>query len=378
MKEYKHLKKNYYQIRLFYRAKIRIGDKFFPLGLGGGLFLKNLVFTKPNSPKPSPNRENIVQISNILAESKKNSVTKKEIKARNIITKNLFFKPLQAYHLTLALLLCFLNSCDISNPEEAMPAYLKIEKFDFSTTPEQGADSEQITDVWVFVNDLSLGVYELPATLPSLEVGNQNITIFPVIRENGVRSTPIIYPFYNRFETTLDLIAGEITTIEPTTTYVSNAFFELVEDFNMSGHLLKGENPNAVKTVNGTGQILLGEADVIEFTSTGTFIDLPTNNGLSVFLEFDYQTNVEFEVGLVGLDPNPISPVDATVYNVVLCPINRWNKIYINLQDILENSQLPGYKLAFRASINDTGCGGVTNETLEVLIDNVKFIRLTN
>lgn len=281
-------------------------------------------------------------------------------------------------HFTLLSIFCFLNACDIVNPEEALPAYLKIERFEFSTTPEQGTLSEQITDVWVFVNDLSLGVYELPATIPSLEVGNQNVTIFPVIRENGVRSTPLIYPFYNRFETTIDLTIGETTTIQPTTTYVSNAIFELVEDFNSTGHLLSGGDANAVKVVDGKGQILLGEKEVIEFTSTRTFIDLPTNNGLPVFLEFDYKTDVEFEVGLVGLDPSPTNPINATVYNVVLCPINRWNKIYVNLQEELAASQLPGYKLAFRASIKDTGCGNVTNEAPAVLIDNIKFIRLTN
>ena len=281
-------------------------------------------------------------------------------------------------NLTLFGMLCLLNACDIVNPEEALPAYIKIENFDFSTTPQQGIASEQITDVWVFVNDLSLGVYELPATIPSLAAGNQDITIFPVIRENGVRSTPIIYPFYQRFETTLDLKIGETVTIQPTTSYVNNTIFELTEEFEGSGHLLKGGNPTAVQVVNNTGQILLGDQEAIEFTSTGTFVDLPTSNGLSVFLELEYQTNVEFEIGLVGLDPSPTNPINATVYNVVLCPINRWNKVYINLQEVLEASQLPGYKLAFRVSTDDTGCGSLTNETPEVLIDNLKFIRLSN
>jgi len=282
-------------------------------------------------------------------------------------------------NLTLILLLCCISACDIVNPEEALPAYLKIERFEFSTTPEQGAASEQITDVWVFVNDLSLGIYELPATIPSLEVGNQNITIFPVIRENGFRSTPIIYPFYNRFETTIDLVVGETATIEPTTTYVNNAIFELVEDFNSTGHLLRGGDGNAVEVVDGIGEILFEPTEAIEFTSTRTFLDLPINNGLAVFVEFDYKTNVEFEVGLVGLDPSPTNPVNATVYNVVLCPINRWNKVYVNMQDVLSISQLPGYKLAFRASTDDTAeCETRPSETPEVFIDNVKFIRLTN
>ncbi len=295
---------------------------------------------------------------------------------RLFFAKSLNFKILA--NLTVALILCLFSACDIVNPEETLPAYLQIDQFDFSTTPAQGEPSEQITDVWVFVDDLSLGIYELPATVPTLAVGNQNITIFPVIRENAIRSTPIIYPLYNRFETTLDLPIGETVTVRPTTSYVSNAVFELVEEFDGNGHALKGSDPNAVQVLDEIGQILLGTEESIEFTSTGTFTDLPTNNGLPVFLEFDYRTNVEFEIGLVGIDPNQINPVNATFYNVVLCPINRWNKVYINLQEVLETSQLPGYKLAFRASTDDTGCGSVTNDPPEVLIDNLKFIRLTN
>ena len=281
-------------------------------------------------------------------------------------------------NLTFVVLLCFVGACDIINPEEGLPSYLQIERFEFSTTPAQGTASEQITDVWVFVNDLSLGIYELPATIPSLDVGNQDVTIFPVIRENGVRSTPIIYPFYNRFETTVNLIVGETITIQPTTTYVNNAFFELVEDFNSTGHLLRGGDANVVTVVDGIGEIQLGTEEAVEFTSTETFIDLPTNTGLAVFVEFDYKTNIELEVGLVGIDPSPTNPVNATVYNVVLCPINRWNKVYINMQEILAISQLPGYKLAFRASTVDTGGGIAVNETPAVSIDNIKFIRLTN
>ena len=286
-------------------------------------------------------------------------------------------------HLFSVCLFCLLiNACEIINPEEGLPAYIQIDRFDFSTTPAQGVASEQITDVWVFVNDLSLGIFELPATVPSLDVGNQNVTIFPVIRENGIRginTSPIIYPFYRRFETTTELVAGETITIQPNTTYVNNAVFELIEEFDQNGHLLRGgEDTDAINIVDDTGQILLGDSEAVEFASTETFLELPTISGLPVFLEFDYRTNVEFEVGLVGIDPSPTNPINATVYDVVLCPLNRWNKVYVNLQSLLERSQLPGYKLAFRASINDTGCGNVNTTAPEVLLDNIKFIRLDN
>lgn len=268
-------------------------------------------------------------------------------------------------------------SCDIINPTEQLPAYLQIDNFELTTTPAQGENSEQITDVWVFVNDFSLGIYELPATVPVLDLGTQNITIFPVIRENGLRSTPVIYPFYNRFETTQELMAEQTVNIEPTTTYIANSIFELVEDFDNSSHQLRGGNSNAVQIKDGVGQVLLGNNEEVEFTSSSTFVDLPTSSGQAVFLEFDYRTNVEFEVGLVGLDING-GTINATNYKIILCPINRWNKIYVNFQEDLEQSQLTGYKLAFRASTNDTGCGNINSESPEVLIDNIKFIRLGN
>jgi len=269
----------------------------------------------------------------------------------------------------------FLSSCSLLNPEEQLPAYLEIKKFDLTTSAQQGENSAQITDAWVFVNDLSLGVYELPATVPVLELGNQNITVFPVIRENGLRNAPIIYPLYQRYESTLTLSANQTITIQPTTTYDSNnTVFELVESFNTSNHLLRGTDPNAVQAMDGIGKILLVEKDTVEFTSSTTFVDLPTSGGLPVFLEIDYKNNVAFEIGLVGINNN----INATSYKITLCPINRWNKVYINFQEDLQVSQLPNYKLAFRVSTDDLGCGGAEVTNPEVLIDNVKFIRLKN
>jgi len=272
-------------------------------------------------------------------------------------------------------MLLLLSSCSIIDPEEQIPAYLEINRFELTTTPAQGENSAQITEAWVFVNDLSLGIYELPATVPVLNLGSQNITIFPVIRENAQPSTPVIYPLYRRYETTLELMANQTVNIQPTTTYQSNTVFELVESFNTTNHLLRGGNQDAVQSTDGVGQILLGEDDAVEFNSTTTFIDLPTSGGFPVFLEIDYKNNVVFEIGLEGISNN----INATLFKIRLCPINRWNKVYINFQEDLQLSQLPSYRLAFRVSTDDLGCpvtAAVTNP--EVLIDNIKFIRLTN
>ena len=273
------------------------------------------------------------------------------------------------------LVLLLLSSCSLLDPEEQLPAYLEINNFELTTSPAQGESTAQITDAWVFVNDLSLGIYELPATVPVLDLGNQNITIFPVIRENGLRNAPIIYPLFQRYEITLELMANQTIIISPTTTYdASNTVFELVEGFNNSNHQLKGTDQSAVQAIDGIGKILLEDKAAVEFTSSSTFIDLPTSGGLPVFLEIDYKNNVAFEIGLVGINNN----INATSYKVTLCPINRWNKVYINFQEDLQASQLPSYQLAFRVSTDDLGCGGAEVTNPEVLIDNVKFIRRKN
>jgi hypothetical protein len=302
--------------------------------------------------------------------------------------KNRFKLKNTAFLFCLGLFFCLaFASCDLVNPEEQLPAYLDINKFDFSITAEQGIDSEQITDAWVFVNDISLGIYQLPATVPVLELGNQKISIFPVIRENALPSAPIIYPFYQRFEQNLELVADQTFTIQPTTSYIKNAVFEMVEEFEDANHRLNGGDPNALQIVEasnvslhgkGVGQILLNGADEVTFTSSATFTDLPTTGNLAVFLELDYKANVEFEIGLVGLNSNPTQPVNATSYKITLCPIDQWNKLYLNFQEDLEFSQLPAYKLAFRVSNKNTGCTPFNDVTPEVLIDNLKFIRFQN
>ena len=279
-------------------------------------------------------------------------------------------------------------SCELINPIEEVPAYLEVEKFSFSTSVEQGANSEKISDAWVFIDEVSLGIYELPATIPNLNLGNRKVTIFPVVRENALPQTPIIYPFYERYELLTDLVSGQVYPIKPVTGYLSsNTVFELVEDFEGSNHRLNGGDPNAVRLINdpdkvrtgnGSGQVLLESMEQVTFTSSASFLDLPTEGGLPVFLELDYKTNISFEIGLVGIDVNPALPVNATNFKIILCPVDFWNKVYINFQEDLTISQLPAYKLAFRVSKDNQGCSISENIVPEVLIDNVKFIRFQN
>jgi len=292
-------------------------------------------------------------------------------------------KPILLY---LLCTLCYLSACDIINPAEDIPAYIQVDNFELTTNLiTQGSNRHQINDVWAFVGGEALGVFELPANIPVLATGDQTITLFAGIRENGLRSTPVIYPFYERYETIVNLVPEQTTIISPTITYhAGNSLFEVIEDFEDSRLTLRSTTPNTLGRTTATAQILEGTASGqillntntrVELTSRATFTDLPTTEGLPVYLEMDYRTNVELEVGLVGISTDPLNPIESVSYKVILCPLSDWNKVYINFQEDLEVSQLEAYRLAFRASIEDTGCGNSNRTNPEVLLDNIKLIR---
>ncbi|MDX5345959.1 MAG: hypothetical protein LPJ89_02375, partial [Hymenobacteraceae bacterium] len=76
----------------------------------------------------------------------------------------------------LFLVLATVSGCEIINPDEETPSYIRINRIDFDPQAT-GYASAAITDAWVFASDPNrnsfelIGVYELPATVPLLISG---------------------------------------------------------------------------------------------------------------------------------------------------------------------------------------------------------------
>ena len=278
------------------------------------------------------------------------------------------------------LLFITITSCEIINPAEDIPSFIEVKDFQLNTnSATEGSNQHQINDVWAFVEGDALGVFELPATIPILATGNQTITLLAGVRENGLRSAPVIYPFYERYEEVVSLVEGQTISITPSINYITNSVFEFNEDFETNNLQLEGGiqrtiTVSQIKEGIGAGHIQVGQSET-EIISSNTFIDLPTAGNLPVYLEMDYRTSVELEVGLIGFNINEVDANRFAFYKVTLCPIDQWNKVYINFQEELELSQFSDYQLAFRASTNDTGCGNINSSNPEVLLDNIKLIR---
>lgn len=135
------------------------------------------------------------------------------------------------------LLLSFLAvSCELINPPEDIPAYIRIDTISFKVTQfDQGAATHQISNIWLTVDNELLGIFEMPFKVPCLKTGEQEIFIRPGIRVNGIAASRMVYPFLEPYRVTMNLVQGEVVTILPSTTYKKECVFSWIEEFEDIG-----------------------------------------------------------------------------------------------------------------------------------------------
>jgi len=283
-------------------------------------------------------------------------------------------KNLKFYIFVIVLLNCF--ACDVINPEEEIPAYIHVKDFNVSSSISQGTPDAKVTDGYLYINNDFLGIYELPKTIPVLASGTTDIKIDPGVKENGIAATPDIYPFFKRFSTSRDLQPGQVDTITPVTTYIDEANFAYLENFELGNTLnfdADGDTMNLPVIITNDAydgrsiRFSVNENNTHAEIATQEFFNLPTN-GNQTFLEIHYKNDALFEVGLIGYQQNSATPLKSLV--ITLNPRDTWNKIYINLTDPLIESSLAQYQLLFVGNLPP----GETQASF--YLDNVKLIHL--
>ena len=279
----------------------------------------------------------------------------------------------------LLLVTIVLQGCDIINPQEKEPAYLYIPSFAFQANLNQGTSSEEITEVWVYAGDRSLGVYDLPAKIPILELGTSNIRIFAGIKNNGISNTRIRYPFYAPFDTTLTISAFQTDTLVPHFSYYNQAVIS-EKGFEGGNFLVQtGTNNGNFSVTNQAAQVFEGNRSGwghLDAGSTHLFYkdedDLNYTSGDNVFLELNYSSNTIFSVGYITTTGGIQSKNVALIINPSnsgdgLTPV--WKKIYIDFGYVLQqNTSAQFHELYFEAiPANAT-------TPVNIFLDNLKWV----
>ncbi len=297
------------------------------------------------------------------------------------MVRYLYKKTLFSVLLLLALLQA---ACSTFDKQEPIPSYIRITGIDLKTPTDnsQGSSSSNITDAWVYINDNLQGVYPMPTKFPVLLTGSAKLSIRSGIVQNGIDATRIDYPFYNAWDTTIELKEKEILSLKPRINgYRSGTVFHLNEDFEGLGlnfektsssinDIYKTSNPAIIFEGNNCGkfEILSGSVDVT--IATTNYYNLP-KQGANVFLELNYNINQDMEVGVFAqegaqIKQSPVLGLRATTNDQ---GINTWKKVYVDLTQAISNEVFAtGYKIYFYAK----QAKGVSSPIF--YIDNVKLI----
>lgn len=258
--------------------------------------------------------------------------------------------------------------------ENSVPAYLYIPSFTLTTSSGQGTAAHKITDVWVYVDGQAQGIYQLPAQFPVVDIGKHDVLLFPGVRNNGIKSNPVIYPFLNSFKTSMDLKSGKIDTLRPVTTYTSGTVFKVLEDFETNNSL--NVDRDGVSTVR-FGQIadgFEGKCAGLTMTKTNSYFEKAMSSKVTlpdasqnIYLEMHYKTQAPLSVGIFGTSAT--NSIGATTYKVTLFPTDSWNKTYINLTNEVKDLRMTDFQVVFRSLLPDSIA------TATVLIDNIKLLQ---
>ncbi len=244
--------------------------------------------------------------------------------------------------LLIFLLVAFLCSCEVINPEETIPSYLRIDsiKLDGST---YGASLSKISDAWVYIDDEIVGAYELPAKFPILIDGKHKVFIKAGIKVNGIAETRGSYPFFDGYTTEVNFVKDSVITLKPIIKYYENTQFFINEDFETSGVLFEktSRSDTSLEKTNDPRYVLNGNySGVVHLTSSKNLFECKTieefklpSASKPIYLELNYKTDVIFTVGFFANTFQ--STKQHSVFNVNTN--TSWNKIYINLTEAVSN-----------------------------------------
>lgn len=275
--------------------------------------------------------------------------------------------------------LILLTSCNLINPDEPVPAYIKGNDITVIVSPFQGSSSHKIIDLYVFVDNQAAGCHPSGSTFPLLYEGEHTFVFAAGISVNGIAASRGIYPFYKSYNATLNLSPGNITEINPVFEYTDDAIFKWSENFDNPGSGIgfistSSAGADLVFLPSGSPEIFEGNSSgVIQLNSSFPGFDVESSLSFTlpkinkaIFLELNYKCTDKFDIGLTA---NYALNGTQRWYGVTVNPKSTWNKLYVNLASgTAENTDANDFKLYLKGSLSHG------NNSAVYLFDNLKII----
>ncbi len=275
--------------------------------------------------------------------------------------------------------LILLSGCEPKDDPNLVPSYLHIEKMDLVADFSQGSASSNISDAWVYIDDQFIGSFELPATIPILTQGKQNLMIRAGIKLNGIGSTRSAYPFFTEIKREVNFIRDSVITLNDVfVNYHNNTVFPWMENFELAGFSIDTTSKSTVNIskTNDPSMIFPGYggswAGFVQLTADSSVFEASTKekftfpgNGSSIFLEMDYKINHPLVVGVFYTS----SGMWVQRPLIVLNETDVWKKVYVNLSvPKYDTPNATDFQIFIGAQKEST-----TNDAI-FLFDNLKLV----
>lgn len=270
--------------------------------------------------------------------------------------------------------------CDIINPAEEQPVYVRIDSFSF-LPPIDGAPTvgltKQIESVFVSYEGQTIGTFDLPALIPILPGSGGLLTVRGGVDNVGMNALQLNYPYYRSDTLRLSTSdAGRTISFAAKTRYFDSLNYSFRADFEASGGnnsfssflRLSGDtglvvSPDPAYRIDGgrVGLIVVdGVHDSSEVISQAVF--KPTS--AQPYIEIDYRCNIQFQIAVQSVDANIF---DGYLTGVKVNPAGA--KLYIGIQDFVSSApSASGFRIQLKTALPDGESSGF------VAIDNLKVV----
>lgn len=287
----------------------------------------------------------------------------------------MLLKPRYLFRYSFAFyLLALLYSCNLINPAEPIPTYIRIHEPKLITQSAQGSSSESISNYWVFQDNQAIGVFNRTGNYPILATsdGPSKIFFLAGIKDNGTGNLRVVYPFYTTDSIVSVLSPNGSIDFYPTFRYISGTQFKVVEDFELGSTLVNADTSNMVVRTSNAAEVFEGAYSArikidslhpaIELLSIDPFT-LPTG-GIDIYIELNYKSDVPFRVGLQAMNNSQ------KYYQWTINAKDSWNKIYLNAKSLVNNVNATSWKLLFLSNPEDL------STPRYIYLDNIKVLHL--
>jgi len=280
----------------------------------------------------------------------------------------------------------FTSGCQIFDKDEQVPSYVIVDSVALTPNyPDFGTSSHNISDVWVYANDVSIGCFELPARIPILAEGSTKLTFSAGIKVNGMAATRATYPFYatKTYQMTLTPGMENAVKIKPVFDFDPSAVITYNEDFESAGIIFqKGTGSDTtIEATHNPADVFVNTLDPTEISNYSGVINLDAvqdtfeieninayvlpKNGTYTFLEFNYKCTTPVIVGLKSYysTKTVVDPL------IVLNPTDTWKKIYVNYTvRVSANYNATNFRIYFAGVLRSNATSD------KVLLDNIKLV----